>query len=144
MADILLHDEAISLLAQFTQDNDSNILSQAIAQLRQALSLEHPPHPDRPLTLNKLGCALKTQHDVSSDLSVLKEAIGFHWECLQYRPKGHENRIQTLNNLAIALRALCVSANDLDASEEAIMLLWEAIMRGWQMSRTLMKEFTQV
>ncbi|KAK0497894.1 CHAT domain-containing protein [Armillaria luteobubalina] len=127
MADTLLRDEAISLLAQFTRDNDSNILSQAIAQLRQALSLEHPPHPDRPLTLNKLGCALKTQHNVSSDLSVLKEAIGFHRECLQYRPKGHENRIQTLNNLAIALRALRVSADDLDAGEEAITLLWEAI-----------------
>ncbi|KAK0213655.1 CHAT domain-containing protein [Armillaria fumosa] len=127
MADTLLRDEATSLLAQFAQHDDSNILFQAIAQLRQALSLEHPPHPDRHLTLNKLGCALKRQHDVSSDLSVLKEAIGCHRECLQYRPKGHENRIQTLNNLAIALRALRVSAHDLDAGDEAITLLWEAI-----------------
>ncbi|KAK0236650.1 CHAT domain-containing protein [Armillaria nabsnona] len=114
MADILLRD-------------DANILSQTIAQLRQALSLESPPNPNRPLTLNKLGCALKTHHDVSSDLSVLKEAIGYHRECLRYRPKGHENRIQTLNNLAIALRALRVSADDVDAGDEAITLLWEAI-----------------
>ncbi|KAK0462976.1 CHAT domain-containing protein [Desarmillaria tabescens] len=127
MANVSLRDEAISLLAQFAQHDDANMLFQAIANLRQALSLEPSSHPDRPLTLNKLGCALKTQHDVSPDLSVLKEAIGYHRECLQYRPKGHENRIQTLNNLAIALKALRVSADDMDAGNEAIALLWEAI-----------------
>ncbi|KAK0433471.1 CHAT domain-containing protein [Armillaria borealis] len=154
MADTLLRDEAISLLAQFAQHDDANILSQAIAWLKQALSLEPRPHPDRPLTLNKLGCALKTQHDVSSDLSVLKEAIGYHRECLQHRPKGHENRIQTLNNLAIALRALRVSADDMNAGDEAIALLWEAITTrdvpattrrvcSFNLRRTLNEHFAQ-
>ncbi|KAK0201108.1 hypothetical protein DFS33DRAFT_1456299 [Desarmillaria ectypa] len=127
MANTLLRDEAISLLAQFAHHDDARMLSKAIASLRQALSLEPPPHLDRPLTLNKLGCALKTQHDISSDLSILKEAIGYHRECFQYRPGGHENGIQTLNDLAIALRALRVSVDDMDAGNEAIALLWEAI-----------------
>ncbi|KAG7447113.1 uncharacterized protein BT62DRAFT_62476 [Guyanagaster necrorhizus] len=127
MSNTLLRDEAISLLAQFSQHKEPNLLFQAIAILRQALSLESTSHPDRPLTLNKLGCALKTQHDISPDLNVLKEAIGHHRECLQCRPKGHENRIQTLNNLANALRALRAFADDVDAGNEAIALLWEAI-----------------
>ncbi|PBK92387.1 hypothetical protein ARMGADRAFT_158998 [Armillaria gallica] len=115
MANILLRD-------------DADILSQTIAQLRQALSLESLPNPNRPLTLSKLGCALKTQYDISSDISVLKEAIGHHRECLEYMPEGHENRLQTLDDLADALLALRVAAYDEEAGEEAIRLLWEAVL----------------
>ncbi len=155
MADILLRDEAISLIAQFTQHNDANILSQAIARLRQALSLEPSPHPDRPLTLNKLGAALKTQYDVSSDISDLEEAIGHHRECLEYRPEGHEKRLQTLNDLADALLALRVAAGDEEAGEEAMGFLWDAFltedapantrrMYGGQLRRALNDHYPEI
>ncbi|KAK0213656.1 CHAT domain-containing protein [Armillaria fumosa] len=95
---------------------------------RSALSLESPPNPNRPLTLSKLGCALKVQYDVSSDISVLQEAIGHHRECPEHRLEGHEDRLQTLKDLADALRALRIAADDEEAGYEAIALLWDAVL----------------
>jgi tetratricopeptide (TPR) repeat protein len=92
-----------ALMASFRHCHERSMLTEAIALLRESLSLvaEGSQNFER---MNELAEALIASFNEQNDLDHLNEALHLHRKALKYRPPGHHRRMESLQSLG---RLLC-------------------------------------
>ncbi|KAH8111135.1 TPR-like protein [Phellopilus nigrolimitatus] len=102
-------------------------LEESIANLRDALDLCPPGHPERPSSLNNLGNAVRTRFEQTGRMEDLEESIALHRDALELRPPGHPHRSSSLDNFALAVRARFKQTGRMEDLEQSITLSRDAL-----------------
>ncbi|KAH8105748.1 CHAT domain-containing protein [Phellopilus nigrolimitatus] len=97
-------------------------VEESIANLRDALDLCPPGHPDRSASLYDLANAVFTRFEQSGRMDDLEESIVLNRDALELRPPGHPLRSSSLNNLANAVLTRFKQTGRTEDLEESIAL----------------------
>lgn len=92
-----------SFLDCFERSTGSKDLSEAIELHRSALALHPEGHPDRPMTLNKLGHALAKRFEDGGKEDDLNESVELLRSALALLPMEHPDHYASLIHLATSL-----------------------------------------
>jgi hypothetical protein len=95
---------AASLLAHYKRIGDHNLLEEAIALQREALSLSPKGHPSRYWSCGNLAVCLQACYERTGDDHFLDEAIDLRREVYDLHPTGHPDRGISCGDLAGSLK----------------------------------------
>ena len=112
---------ANTLNTRFRLTGNLETLNQAIGNLREALRLRPPGHPERKGTLNVLGTSLRTRSGlIDYSMTDLDESINYHREAASLHAEKSPGRYSPLHNLANGLRIRFAQRGDKADLEESI------------------------
>ena len=122
-----LHSRAESLVAKFEQGDGRNDMDEAIVLEREALGLCPPGHPERYVSLNRLGGHLNNRYEQLGAITDIEEAIVLARDALMLCPPGHSDRSQSLNNLSLYLFTRYNQLGGMEDLNEAIVLARDSL-----------------
>ncbi|KAB8228919.1 uncharacterized protein BDW43DRAFT_199180 [Aspergillus alliaceus] len=88
---------------QFERTGDFKDLEDTISNIRRAINITPPDHPDMTPWSSNLGNRLSARFNRTGNITDLKEAIDSARRAIKITPQGHPDLTGLLNNLGIML-----------------------------------------
>ena len=104
--------EGADAFNEYQRTGSPEVLDVALTAFQEAVAVNPPGHPDRPMYLSNLGAALLARFNLAGDGADLDEAIDAGRQAVAATAPGHPNRAMYLSNLGSSLHTRFEQAGD--------------------------------